>query len=150
MAMKKIWMIPLIMTMMNAAEHRTFSLKELSAVQPGMGTVMMEYGHRFYVLYYAAKAENWELAAYELHEQLEIQEVGETTRPGYAKKLKAFEDTYLLKLEKAVKMKKWPEFEKLYAEVTKACNQCHVETGHGYIRYQLPDTPPTMLKMELK
>jgi hypothetical protein len=142
-------MIPVVAaTLLWSSGHKTLTIEALSGIQPGMGTVMMEYGHRFYVLYYAAKANNWELAEYELHEQLEIQEIGETTRPNYAKRLKAFEDAYLSKLEKTIKMKKWPEFKKMYAEVTDACNRCHTETGHGYIHYKLPAIPPAMLKMD--
>ncbi len=148
--MKKIWIAAILATLMSAGEHKTLSVEALSGIQPGMGTVMMEYGHRFYILYYAAKADNWELAAYELHEQLEIQEVGEITRPVYAGKLKTFEEGYLSKLAKSIETKKWPEFKEVYTEVTKACNRCHIETGHGYIHYRLPDTPPVLLKMDLK
>jgi cytochrome c553 len=130
--------------------HPTLSLEKLSAIQPGMGTVMMEYGHRFWTLYYAAKAGNWDLAAYQLHEQLEIQEVGEATRPKYAAKLKAFEATHLAKLEKAIEAKEIKAFERAYADATRACNRCHEETGHGYIHFTLPATPPPMLRMETK
>ena len=50
-------------------------LKTLAAVQPGLGTVMIEYANRYSNIYYAAKGGNWPLAAYQLKEALEIQEV---------------------------------------------------------------------------
>jgi hypothetical protein len=145
--MKKLWIVPVVVTLLAGGEHKTMSLETMSAIQPGMGTVMMEYGQRFYVLYYAAKAKNWDLAKYELREQLEIQEVGEATRPKYASQLKAFEDAHLTKLEKAIETKDWQRFEAVYTEATKACNRCHVETAHAYIHYRLPSAPPVMLQM---
>src|SRR5262249_49185828 len=65
-------------------------LKTLAEIQPGMGTVMMEYSTRYTNMYYAAKGGNWDLAGYQMKEALEIQEVGETTRPARAGGLKAF------------------------------------------------------------
>src|SRR2546429_651633 len=53
----------------------------LAGIQPGLGTVMREYSRRFGNIYYAAQAGNWGMAAYQLKEMVEIQEVGETTRP---------------------------------------------------------------------
>lgn len=70
-------------------------LKTLASIQPGLGTVMIECGNRYSDIYYAAKAGNWPLAAYQLKEMREIQEVGETTRPGRAAGLKAFEQSFL-------------------------------------------------------
>ncbi len=145
--MKKFLLAAVAAAVLMGGGHKTLSLETLSAIQPGMGTVMMEYGHRFYIAYYAARAGNWELARYQLHEQLEIQEVGEATRPRYAAQLKAFEEDYLEKVEKAAEAKDWKRFEKAYAAATKACNRCHVDTGHGYIRYKLPDTPPKLLDL---
>jgi len=55
-------------------------LKTLTNIQPGLGTVMVEYANRYTNMYYAAKGGNWDLAAYQLKETREIQEVGETTR----------------------------------------------------------------------
>ncbi|WOE69270.1 hypothetical protein RZR97_09115 [Hydrogenimonas thermophila] len=147
--MKKILLVPFMIISLFGSKDHTFSLKELSSIQPGMGTVMMEYGYRFYVIYYAAKANNWDLAKYQLNEQLEIQEVGETTRPEYAEKLKKFESKYLTKLEKDIEVKDWIRFKKDYNEASEACNQCHYETGHKYIQYKLPAHPPTLLKMSL-
>ena len=69
--------------------------KTLAEIQPGLGTVMMEYSTRFTNMYYAAKGGNWDLADYEMKEALEIQEVGETTRPKRAEALKSFEGKYL-------------------------------------------------------
>jgi hypothetical protein len=121
----------------------------LANLQPGMGTVMMEYGARFTNAYYAAKGGNWELAAYMIDEMKEIQEVGENTRPGRAGALKAFETNYLDKLDAAVKAKNWSQYQSLTPQVVNACNQCHVSSKpqHPYIVYQVPSGPVAPLKM---
>ena len=129
---------------------KTLTLGQIAEMMPGMGTVMLEYSHRFYVAYYAAKAGNWELAEYELDEMLEIQEVGETTRPEYAKALKAFEDTYLTQVTEQAKSKNWDGFKTTYQKAVIGCNACHTATGHGYIRYRLPENPPALLSLSLK
>jgi hypothetical protein len=125
-------------------KHGTFTLEDIAEIQPGLGTVMIEYGKRYYIMYYAAKAGNWDLAKYELKEAREIQEVGETTRPSKAAMLKAFEEKYLDPLEKAIEAKDWNAFEKAYNDGIEGCNNCHAATRHPYIKYVLPTTPPDM------
>jgi len=134
-----------------ATKHNThLTLGEIAEIQPGLGTIMIEFGHRFYVAYYAAKASNWGLADYEIHELIEAQEVAEATRPKYTEELKAFEHGTLAQLQKTIKAKNWKQFEVKYAETTKACNACHTKNGHPYIQYQLPKGAPKYLRMELK
>src|SRR5262249_57262339 len=86
-------------------------LKTLAEIQPGLGTVMMEYAARYTNTYYAAKGGNWDLAAYMMKEALEIQEVGETTRPARAGALKAFETAYLEPLNAAIAAKDFQKFD---------------------------------------
>jgi len=140
--------------MSNAAvptkHNKNMTLGKVAEFAPGLGTVMMEYSHRFYIAYYAAKAGNWDLAKYELHEMLEIQEVAEATRPIHAPALKAFEDTYLNKVEESIKAKGWKKFDTAYREAIVGCNACHGASGHGYIRYKLPTTPPRLLDLSAK
>lgn len=123
-------------------------LETLARIQPGLGTVMIEYGNRYSTMYYAAKAGNWDLAAYQLKEALEIQEVGETTRPARAPMLKAFEESYLKPLDAAIKAKDWKKFEAAWNNGVKGCNGCHTANGFSYIVYQLPPSPPSPLKMK--
>lgn len=116
-------------------------LKTLAAIQPGLGTVMIEYGARYSNLYYAAKGGNWDLAAYQLKEAREIQEVGETTRPARAEGLKAFEKAYLDPLELAIKAKNFQRFDQVYKKGIQGCNGCHAAQGFPYIRFELPKAP---------
>jgi hypothetical protein len=121
-------------------------LKTLAGIQPGLGTVMIEFGNRYTDTYYAAKGGNWGLAAYMLKEALEIQEVGEATRPGRAAALKAFEMAYLEPLSAAIEAKDADQFEAAFQAGVKGCNGCHASQGFPYIEYVLPDAPPSPLK----
>jgi hypothetical protein len=120
-------------------------LKTLANIQPGLGTVMIEYSNRYTNTYYAAKGGNWGLAAYMLKEALEIQEVGEATRPARADALKAFETAYLEPLDAAIKAKDFQQFDAAFKAGVKGCNGCHASQGFPYIEYSLPDAPSSPL-----
>lgn len=123
-------------------------LKTLADIQPGLGTVMIEYSNRYTNTYYAAKGGNWDLAAYQLKEALEIQEVGEATRPGRAPGLKDFEDDYLSKVQAAIDAKDSAAFEKAFKAGINGCNNCHAQQGFPFISYELPAAPPAPLSMK--
>ncbi len=120
------------------------TLTQLAEIQPGLGTVMIEYGTRFYTMYYAAKNGNWDLASYQLKEALEIQEVGETTRPARASRLKALESTYLDPLNNTINAKNFSTFQTAYNNTVGGCNGCHAASGFPYIKYTLPSSPPNL------
>jgi cytochrome c553 len=106
-------------------------------IQPGLGTVMIEYGNRWERLWYAAKAGNWDMAKYQLDEALEIQEVGETTRPNRAPMLKAFEDNYLSTVDQAIAAKDAKAFEDAFNKATDGCSACHkASTAANWKSYQ--------------
>jgi|SRR5581483_5455500 len=117
----------------------------LENIQPGLGTIMMEYSARFTNAYYAAKGGNWGLAGYQLKEAREIQEVGETTRPARAAALKAFESYYLDPLDRAIEAKDFKKFEVAFKAGIQGCNGCHAGQGFPYIKYELPKSPPSPL-----
>jgi cytochrome c553 len=117
-------------------------------IQPGLGTVMQEYGYRFAVAWFAAEDTNWDMAAYQLTEALEIQETGETTRPANAPLLKSFEQTYLTPINTAITNKNKTAFESAYNSAMTGCNACHALTGHPYVRVQIsPVVPADFLKL---
>ncbi len=115
---------------------------------PGLGTVMIEYGNRMTSAYYSAQGGNWDLAAYMIKEAREIQEVGETTRPARAQALKAFEQSYLNPLDKAIKAKEFKVFKKAFDDAVQGCNGCHASEGFPYIKYVLPKQPVAPLSMK--
>lgn len=115
--------------------------KKTWEVQPGLGTIMMEYGNRMGVIYNAAVAGNWGMAGYQLKEAREIQEVGETTRPKRADALKAFEKTYLDPLEETIKAKDLAKFKDAYSKAVVGCNGCHAAAGYDFIKFKIPAAP---------
>jgi hypothetical protein len=118
-------------------------IRALSDIQPGVGTVMMEYSFRFTTMYYAAKGGNWGMAGYQMKEMPEIQEVGETTRPGRAPMLKDFENDFLKPLSATVDAKDWKAFKAQFTKTAEACNACHVDSKFEFIKYQLPKSSPS-------
>lgn len=105
----------------NTADRTT----SLWNIQPGLGTVMIEYSLRFANLWFAAQAGNWDMTRYQVAEMTEIQEVGETTRPGRAPALKNFEATYLDPLDEAAASKDLGAFVAAYDKAATGCNNCH-------------------------
>jgi hypothetical protein len=124
--------------------HGSITLDQIAEIQPGLGTVMMEYGNRFWSMYYVAKSGNWELAQYQMKEMLEIQEVGETTRTNRASSLKNFEASFLVPLNTTMNAKDWNAFQTAYNNTIDGCNGCHVANGFPYIKYTLPSSPPNI------
>ncbi len=97
-------------------------------IQPGLGTIMIEYAARMNNAWYAVDAGNWGMAKYQVKEMTEIQEVGEVTRPGHADALKKFEKSDLDPLMAAVTAKDKDAFIAAYDKAITGCNQCHGDT----------------------
>jgi hypothetical protein len=121
------------------------SLDELSLIQPGLGTVMVEYGHRMAAVWFAGEAGNWDLAQYQVIEMREIQETAEITRPARAPALKAFESNFLEPLQQATKDKDKAKFESAYNAAIQGCNSCHGSQtspdwpqGFKFVKVQMP------------
>lgn len=125
-------------------EAELATAKELA---PGLGEYMTTIQLHAGKLWFAAKAANWDLAIYELHELEETMEA--------VKKLKAEKNgvkisgvmdavlrTQIAHLEETIKQKNPGEFQKAYDETLGACNGCHKESGHKFIQIIRPTAPP--------
>jgi len=118
--------------------------KELA---PGLGEYMTTIQLHAGKLWFAAKAGNWDLAAYEIHE---LEETMETVKKLNVEKngvkisgvMDGVLKTQIVQLENAIKRKSQSEFQKAYDETLNACNGCHTESGHRLIRIVLPIAPP--------
>jgi len=126
--------------------------KELA---PGLGEYMTTIQLHAGKLWFAARAGNWELAAYELHE---LEETMESVKKLNAVKngvkisnvMDAVLQTQIAQLEKSIKRKNQTEFQNAYDETLSACNGCHTESGHMFIQIIRPSAPPvTNQKWEL-
>src|SRR5256886_10014143 len=66
------------------------SVDQIAAMQPGMARLMDELSRRYWTLFYAAKARNWELASYMLKESEKTLKTAAVALPKYADDIGAF------------------------------------------------------------
>ena len=114
---------------------------------PGLGEYMTTIQLHAGKLWFAAAAANWELAEYELDE---LKETMETVKKLNAEKngvkitnvMDSVLQTQIAELEKSIKQKSRPEFQRAYDETLSACNGCHSESGNKFIQITRPSAPP--------
>jgi hypothetical protein len=123
------------------------SAEELTALQPGLARLMPEVGARFWKAFYAAKAENWPLAAWQLREMRKLLRLGAVTRPKYAVDLETFVDEEVEPLLAALGAADFPQFEHIYSEAVDAANELHRRWNKEFIVWKLPDLPPPDLEL---
>ena len=124
------------------------TLDQLAEVQPGMARIMDEYGRRFWTMYYAAKAGNWELARYMHRNMLKLGATAATLRPKFAEAMREFEDRHMKALGESLEAKDFPRFDAEYRRAIAGSDEYHDRFKYGYIRFRLPDHPPEWLRME--
>jgi hypothetical protein len=129
------------------SRHVELSLDQLVELQPGLGRLMPEIARRYWVLYYAARGGNWELAGYQLRQVVNLFRIGSTTRPKMEKQLEAFRLGTLDKLSAAVEARSWDAFDAAYREGIESANRFHDANHHPEIRWRLPDEPPPDLDL---
>ena len=109
--------------------HSPLTLSQIANIQPGLGTVMIEYAARFNNLWFAAQKGNWDMVHYQIGEMQEVQEVAETTRLARAPMLKAFESGFLEPLHKAADAKDLAAFTTAYDSTIQGCNGCNAASS---------------------
>ena len=97
-----------------ATKHGTLTVDELAAMQPGMARLMDELSRRYWVLYYAAKAGNWELAGYMERESEKILQTASVARPKYREDIAAFLRNRFGPVASAIEAKDWRAFDAAY------------------------------------
>ncbi len=123
---------------------------EQPAIEPyvqGIGEFMMATQVRHAKLWFAGKARNWKLAAYEIDEIKEGLEDASRLHPTLdglpiAEMIKANTEAPLDDLSKAVEAKKSAEFIVAFDKLTAGCNACHTEAKHAFIKIERPTRPP--------
>src|SRR5712691_8742845 len=125
-----------------ATKHGTLTVDELAEMQPGMARLMDEVSRRYWVLYYAAKERNWELARYMLNEGEKILKAASIARPKYRDDIASFVRDRLAPIEKAIDEKDWRGFEDAYRGGIADSDLYHDKYNKRFIRFRLPDHPP--------
>ena len=114
---------------------------------PGLGEFMTATQLRHAKLWFAGKANNWDLAAYEIDEIAEGLEDAEKQFPTHdgipvADMIKANIDPAVEELKKAVAARSSTQFSAAFDKLTSACNTCHTGANKPFIRIQRPTSAP--------
>jgi hypothetical protein len=128
-------------------KHGDLTLDEIAEMQPGMARLMLEVSERCWILYFAAKGGNWELARHEFSETRKTLRTAAVVRPKYTEALAQFESEQLTGLESSIKTKDWISFDAAFRAVVDAGNENHRDLGYEYIEWQIPDSPPPYLRV---
>ena len=102
--------------------------------KPGFGASMNLVHHHFKELYKAGKQQNWQYAAFEIHEMKEAFENIEKYQSD-RKETKEIPmiNPFMEALSAAIETKDKTQFDKKYQATVQACNTCHSKTGYGFI-----------------
>jgi hypothetical protein len=125
-----------------STKHGTLTVDEIAAMQPGMARLMDEVSRRYWVLYYAAKAGNWDLARYMEKEAEKILKTASVARPKYREDIAAFVRDRLGPIVTAIDRKDWTGFDAAYRRGIEDSNMYHDKYNKRFIRFRLPDHPP--------
>ncbi len=129
------------------SRHVELTLDQLVELQPGLGRLMPDVGRRYWILYYAARGGNWELALHQWRQLRHLFQIGITTRPKMAVHLEAFLAGAMRALEEAITAKDWEVFDKAHRNGIALANRFHEVTGHPEIRWRLPEEEPPDLDL---
>ena len=130
------WLTPLAMA------QSGMNLPSTEQYVPRLGDIMNTIQQRHMKLWFAGKARNWELAAYELR-QLEL---GLMEAATLYSGIPATNVTRLgepaQSVANAIEAKDSRRFAKAVSEFTDGCNACHQSIGRGFIIIQMPTVSP--------
>ena len=119
------------------------------AYSPGLGEIMSLQQMRHTKLWLAGRAENWELAAYEIEELGEGFDDVVRLHPTHKDSPVALRDAIptmvnepLAEVRRAIEQRDAPAFNRAYDAFTGACNRCHEATNFGFNRVRRPATNP--------
>jgi hypothetical protein len=110
---------------------------------PGLGEFMLTIQIHHAKLWYAAKAQNWPLADYQLNEMKEVFAEVQDQVPKYktipvGDMIDAITTGVIADLEKTVADKRFKNFSAAFDKLTAACNDCHKAASRGFIQIRRP------------
>jgi hypothetical protein len=108
-------------------------LENLVTLVPGASHWMMEMGERYRNLYWAAKLEQWEFAAYQAEEIEALVEQLALARPKRARSAGIFRKDVFPMLGQEIAKQQWSGFEAAFRHLNSACMACHAREDHGFI-----------------
>ena len=123
------------------------TLDQLGMIQPGMARIMPEIGARIWKLFYAAQAENWPLARFQLKEAINLMEIGVVLRPKYTDNMHKFIEEECAAVMRAIEARDLASFRPAYDAMVVAANAYHELYDKPFLRWKTPDTPPPDLDL---
>jgi hypothetical protein len=124
-----------------------FALSELGHLMPGMAEIMPLVGGRIWKCFYAGKARNKPLAAFQLKEAINLMEKGAFLRPKYTENMAKFIDEEVAAVKKVIDAEDWDAFDDAFAAMVNAANAYHDVYDKPYLVWKVPDAPPPDLDM---
>lgn len=128
-------------------KHAALSFEQLAELLPGTGEIMQSVALCWWKCAHAARGGNWPLAAYFARRVRGLQRDLAVLRPKHRERLEEFERGVLAEVFRAIEARDRARFEAAFAGATDLANAMHVQTGHAYIRWVLPDEPPADLDL---
>jgi hypothetical protein len=125
----------------------SFDLSDLGHLMPGMAEIMPLVGERIWKCYYAAKAHNRKLAAFQLKEAVNLMQKGSILRPKYEEDIDAFSSGVVASLQASIEAEDWDAFETTFHAMVDQANAYHEKYDKSFLRWQLPSTPPPDLDL---
>ena len=109
---------------------------------PRLGDIMNAIQTRHLKLWFAGKASNWELAAYELRQLRGGLEQAAVMYPGIPVTNITTMSNPVQSVADAIVAKDVRRFNKAAGELTDGCNACHRSIGRGFITIKMPTEQP--------
>jgi hypothetical protein len=125
----------------------SFPLDHLGHLLPGMAEIMPLVGARIWKCYYAGKAKNRKLAAFQLKEAVGLMEKGAFLRPKYTNDMDKFVSEEVAAVKRTIDAGDWDGFETAFAAMVDAANAYHEVYDKPYLRWRIPDAPPPDLDL---
>ena len=125
----------------------TFDLSNLGLILPGMAEIMPLIGARIWKCYYAGRAKNKQLAAFQLKEAVGLMEKGAFMRPKYSENIDKFIAGEVAAVQRAIGAEDWDGFETAFQAMVDSANAYHELYDKGFLRWKVPDAPPPDLDM---
>jgi hypothetical protein len=125
----------------------SFDLSDLGLLMPGMAEIMPLVGGRIWKCYYAGKARNRTLAAFQLKEAVNLLEKGAILRPKYNEDIDKFVAGIVGTISKAIDTSDWDTFDSAFETMIEEANAYHEKYDKGFLRWKMPTEPPPDLDL---
>src|ERR1051326_3271434 len=115
----------------------TFTLDDLGPLMPGMAELMPLVGGRIWKCFYAGRARNRPLAAFQLKEAVNLMEKGAFLRPKYHDNMEAFISSEVDAVKKAIEAQDWDTFETAFQAMVEAANAYHDVYDKPFLQWKI-------------